>query len=63
MNSNIDMKNPSNSQEQIEALKEICIKHSVSFADLSRMLETEKVKKLHKRNHYISHVISEIIEG
>lgn len=63
MNNEVDFKNPSNSQEQLEILKEICIKHSVSFTDLSRMLETEKVKKLHKRNHYIGHVISEIIEG
>lgn len=63
MNNIVDIKNSVNSQEQIETLKEICDKHSVSYEDLSKMLEVEKVKKLHKRNHYISHVISEIIEG
>lgn len=28
MNNEVDIKNPSNSQEQLEILKEICIKHS-----------------------------------
>lgn len=63
MNKSFDVENLGNSKKQAEDLKEICIKHSVSYEDLNKMLDSEKVKKLHRRNHYINQVISEIIEG
>lgn len=48
--------------DQLEMLEQICEKHSISFEDLIKMLEAEKVKKLHRRNHYIAQVIADIVE-
>lgn len=52
-----------NLNDQIYLLKSLCTEYSVSFDDLNTMLEAEKIKKLHRRNHYISQVISDVIEG
>ena len=52
-----------NLNDQMYLLKSLCTEYSVSFDDLNTMLEAEKIKKLHRRNHYISQVISDIIEG
>lgn len=48
--------------DQLEMLGQICEKHSIDFDDLVKMLEAEKVKKLHRRNHYIAQVIADIVE-
>tara|TARA_B100000530_G_scaffold321565_1_gene255810 strand:+ start:338 stop:529 length:192 start_codon:yes stop_codon:yes gene_type:complete len=48
--------------DQLEMLEQICEKHSIDFDDLVKMLEAEKVKKLHRRNHYIAQVITDVVE-
>ena len=49
MNKGFDVEKLGNSKKQAEDLKEICIKHSVSYEDLNKMLDSEKVKKLLNR--------------
>lgn len=48
--------------DQLEMLEQICEKHSIDFDNLVKMLEAEKVKKLHRRNHYIAQVITDVVE-
>ena len=48
--------------DQLEMLEQICEKYAIDFEDLIKMLEAEKVKKLHRRNHYIAQVIADIVE-
>lgn len=62
MNNDFLNEKDENLNDQIYLLKNLCIEHSVSFDDLNIMLEAEKVKKLHRRNHYIAQVITHIIE-
>lgn len=51
-----------NVENQIKELKKICAENNVDYERLNKMLEAEKLKKLHKRVNYISKVITEIIE-
>ncbi len=62
MNNSYLNEQDTNLNDQVHLLKKLCAEYSVNFDDLNTMLEAEKVKKLHRRNHYISQVISDIIE-
>ena len=47
--------------DQIQKLKEECENKGISFDSIQKLLESEKIKKLQKRNHYIQQtIISEI---
>jgi len=43
-------------------LQEQCIKQGVDFNSMQKLLNSEKVKKLQKRNHYIQQTIDNVIE-
>ena len=47
---------------QLQKLKEECENKGISFDSMKRLLESEKVKKLQKRNHYIQQTIIDEIE-
>lgn len=47
---------------QLQKLKEECENRGVSFNSILRLLESEKIKKLQKRNHYIQQTIIDEIE-
>jgi hypothetical protein len=49
--------------EQLQKLKEECDKKGISFDSIKRLLDSEKVKKLQKRNHYIQQTIIDEIEN
>ena len=48
--------------EQMQKLQAECEKKGISFDSMQRLLESEKVKKLQKRNHYIQQTIIDEIE-
>lgn len=48
--------------EQLQKLKEECENKGISFESMKRLLDSEKVKKLQKRNHYIQQTIIDEIE-
>lgn len=48
--------------KQIEDLKSICIKNGVKYSSMEKLLQSERVKKLQKRNHYIQQTIDSEIE-
>lgn len=48
--------------KQLLDLQEQCIKESVDFNSMQKLLNSEKVKKLQKRNHYIQQTIDNVIE-
>lgn len=48
--------------EQIEELKSICSSNGIDFGSIERLLQSERVKKLQKRNHYIQQTIDSEIE-
>jgi len=52
MNSINDFKN-----KQLIELKVQCEIHGVNFVSMQKLLNSEKVKKLQKRNHYIQQTI------
>ena len=43
-------------------LQEVCFDNGVDFQSMEKMIETEKIKKLRKGNHYIQQVIDKEIE-
>lgn len=47
---------------QLQKLKEECDNKGVKFDSMKILLESEKVKKLQKRNHYIQQTIIDEIE-
>lgn len=47
---------------QLQKLKEECEKNEIKFDSMKILLDSEKVKKLQKRNHYIQLTIVEEIE-
>ena len=47
---------------QIEDLKSICSSNGIDYDSMERLLQTERVKKLQKRNHYIQQTIDSEIE-
>jgi hypothetical protein len=48
--------------EQSEELKSICSSHGIEYDSMERLLQSERVKKLQKRNHYIQQTIDSEIE-
>ena len=48
--------------EQIEELKSICSSNWIEYDSMQRLLQSERVKKLQKRNHYIQQTIDSEIE-
>ncbi len=47
---------------QLEKLRSDCEEKGISFNSIQKLLESEKVKKLQKRNHYIQQTIVDEIE-
>jgi len=48
--------------KQIEELKSICESNGVDFKSMDKLLQSERLKKLQKRNHYIYQTIDTEIE-
>jgi len=48
--------------KQIEELKSICKKNGVDFKSMDKLIQSERLKKLQKRNHYIHQTIDSEIE-
>ena len=48
--------------DQNQKLKEECENKGISFDSIQKLLESEKIKKLQKRNHYIQQTIINEIE-
>lgn len=48
--------------EQLLDLKEQCEKNGVNFDSMVKLLNSEKIKKLQKRNHYLLQTIDSEIE-
>ena len=49
-------------KQQIEELKKLCELNGVNLNSMERLIESERVKKLQKRNHYIQQTINSEIE-
>jgi len=49
-------------EKQIEDLKSICASNGIDYDSMERLLQSERVKKLQKRNHYIQQTIDSEIE-
>lgn len=47
---------------QLKELEKQCKINGVSFDSMKKLLNSEKIKKLQKRNHYIQQTIDSIIE-
>jgi hypothetical protein len=47
---------------QIAELQEICNSNNVDYNSMEKLLQSEKIKKLQRRNHYIQHTINSEIE-
>jgi hypothetical protein len=48
--------------EQIDELKSICSSNGIDYDSMERLLQSERVKKLQKRNHYIQQTIDSEIK-
>lgn len=48
--------------KQIEELKSICESNGVDFKSMDKLVQSERLKKLQKRNHYIHQTIDSEIE-
>ncbi len=49
-------------ERQIEELNSICEKNGVDFKSMEKLVQSERLKKLQKRNHYIHQTIDSEIE-
>ena len=49
-------------EKQIEELKLICSSNKIEYESLEKLIQSERVKKLQKRNHYIQQTINSEIE-
>jgi len=49
-------------KQQVEELKILCDSNGVNFDSMEKLIESERVKKLQKRNHYIQQTIDSEIE-
>lgn len=49
-------------KKQNEELNSICDKNGVDFKSMDKLVQSERLKKLQKRNHYIHQVIDLEIE-
>jgi hypothetical protein len=47
---------------QLSILRETCIKNKIDFASLEILLDSERIKKLQKRNHYMQQTIDNEID-
>jgi hypothetical protein len=47
---------------QIAELQSICISNGIDYSSMERLLQSERVKKLQRRNHYIQQTIDSEIE-
>ena len=47
---------------QIDELKSICSSNGIDYNSIERLLQSERVKKLQRRNHYIQQTIDSEIE-
>ena len=56
------MKTENIKTQQLLDLQEQCIKQGVDFSSMQKLLNSEKVKKLQKRNHYIQQTIDNEID-
>ena len=57
------MKNISTIKEkQIADLQTICITNGIEYNSMEKLIQSERVKKLQKRNHYIQQTIDSEIE-
>jgi Small protein found in certain Dnd DNA modification systems len=48
--------------KQTEELKSICDKNGIDFKSMNKLVQSERLKKLQKRNHYIHQTIDSEIE-
>jgi len=48
--------------KQIAVLKSICVSNGVDYDSIEKLLQSERVKKLQRRNHYIQQTIDSEIE-
>ena len=48
--------------KQIEDLKSICYNNGIDFKSMEKLIQSERFKKLQKRNHYIQQTIDSEIE-
>lgn len=48
--------------KQVTELKSICASNGVDYASMEKLLQSERVKKLQRRNHYIQQTIDSVIE-
>jgi len=49
--------------KQLLELQEQCLKNEIEFTSIQKLLTSEKIKKLQKRNHYIQQTIDSEIEN
>ena len=49
-------------KKQVEELKSICSSHKIEYESMERLLQSERLKKLQKRNHYIQQTIDSEIK-
>lgn len=49
-------------KKHIEELKSICEENGVDFKSMEKLVQSERLKKLQKRNHYIHQTIDSEIE-
>ena len=56
------MKVDSIKSKQIEELKSICAANGVDFKSMEKLVQSERLKKLQRRNHYIQQTIDTEIE-
>jgi hypothetical protein len=48
--------------KQIAEIKSICVSNGVDYDSMEKLLQSERVKKLQRRNHYIQQTIDSVIE-
>lgn len=48
--------------KQIRELKSICNNNGIDFTSMEKLVQSERLKKLQKRNHYIQQTIDSEIE-
>jgi hypothetical protein len=48
--------------QQMLEMQEICLKKKIDYKSMESLLESERIKKLQKRNHYIQQSIDSEIE-
>ena len=49
--------------KQIEELQLICDSNGVKYTSMEKLIQSERVKKLQKRNHYIQQTIDSEIDN